>query len=64
MPKEFKASWMNNYQRPRAADLENLDEVSSGNRGQLQVRTMHPPVVLPAAACSIVNFDGCATGTA
>ena len=64
MPKEFRASWMNSYQRPRAADLERLDEVSSGNRGQLWVRAIYPPVVLPSAAGSIVNFDGCATGSA
>ena len=55
---------MNSYQRPRAADLERLDEVSSGDRGQLQLRTMHPPVVLPTAAGSIVNFDRYATGIA
>ena len=64
VPKEFRASWMNSYQRPRAAALERLDEVSSGNRGQLWARTMRPPVVLPAAAGSIVNFDRCAMGTA
>ena len=63
-PKEFRASWMKSHQRPRAADLERLDKVSLGNRGQLWVRTMYPPVVLPAAAGSIVNFDRCAMGTA
>ena len=62
--KKFRASWTNSYQRPRAADLEHLDEVSSGDRGQLRARTMHPPVVLPAAAGSIVNFDRCAEGIA
>ena len=57
MPKKFRASWTNSYQRPRAAGLERLDEVSLGNRGQLWARTMYPPVVLPATAGSIVNFD-------
>ena len=37
---KFRASWTNSYQRPRAADLERLDKVSSGDRGQLQARTM------------------------
>ena len=63
-PKEFRASWMNSYQRPRAVDQEYLDEVSLGNRGQLQVRTMHAPIVFPASAGSIVNFDRCAAGIA
>ena len=63
-PKEFRASWTNRYQRSRAADLEHLDEVSLGDRGQLRARTMCPPVVLPAAAGSIFNFNGCARGTA
>ena len=62
--KEFRASWTNIYQRPRAADLEHLDKVSSGDRGQLRARTTRPPVVLPTAAGSIVNFDRCAMGTA
>ena len=62
--KEFRASWTNSYQRLRAAALERLDEVSLGNRGQLWVRKTCLPVVLPATAGSIVNFDGCATVTA
>ena len=57
VPKEFRASWTNSYQRPRAADLEHLDEVSSGDRGQIQEKIMCPPVVLPTAAGSIVNLD-------
>ena len=53
--------------------LEHLDEVSSGDRsdyGQGRLLTgkrhgrLHPPVVLPTTAGSIVNFDRCATGTA
>ena len=64
MLKKFKASWMKSYQRPRAADLVHLDEVSLGNRGQIQARTMRPPVVSPAAAGSIVNFNRFATGIA
>ena len=60
--KEFRTSWTNIYQRPRAAALERLDKVSSGNRGQLWVRTMHPLVVLPATAGSIVNFDRATAG--
>ena len=62
--KKFRASWMNSYQRPRAADLEHLDEVSSGNREQIWVKTTRPPEALPAAARSIVNFDRCAAGIA
>ena len=61
-PKKFRGSWTNSYQRPRAADLELLDKVSSGDRGQLWVRTICPPVVLPTAAGSIVYFNRCATG--
>ena len=53
---------MNSYQRPRAVDLESLNEVSLGDRGQMWVRTMCPPIVLPAAAGSIFNFDRCAVG--
>ena len=64
MPKEFRASWTNSYQRPRAVDLERLDEVSLGDRGQEQVRIMCPSVILPATAGSIVNFDGCAVDIA
>ena len=63
-PKEFRASWMNSYQRLRAADLEHLDEVSWGNSGQLWMRTMCPPVVLPTAAGSIVDFNRCAVDIA
>ena len=44
--------------------LEHLDEVSLGDRGQLWARTARPPVLLPAAAGSIVNFDRCATDSA
>ena len=62
--KESRASWTNSYQRPRAVALERLDEVSLGDRGQLKARIMHSPVVLPATAGSIVNFNRCATGTA
>ena len=61
---EFRASWINSYQRPRAVDLEHLDEVSLSDSGQLWVRTTCPLVILPATAGSIVNFNGCATGTA
>ena len=64
VPKESRASWTNSYRKLRAAALEHLDEVSSGNRGQLQARITRPPVVLPTAAGSIVNFYGCITGTA
>ena len=35
MLKEFRASWTNSYQRPIAVDLERLDEISLGDRGQL-----------------------------
>ena len=62
VPKESRASWTNSYKKPRAAALESSDEVSSGDRGQLRTRAMRPPVVLPAAAGSIVNFDRGAAG--
>ena len=61
-PKKFRASWINSYQKPRAAGLEHLDKVSSGDREQIRARTMHPPIVLPSAAGSIVNFDRCVKG--
>ena len=64
MPKKFRALWMNNYQRPGVAVLKRLGEVSSSDRGQLRVRIMCPPVVLPTTAGSIVNFDRCAVGIA
>ena len=62
VPKKFRSSWKKSYRRPRAAGLEHLDEVSSGDRVQIQARIMCPPVVLPATAGSIVNSNGYTTG--
>ena len=48
----------NQEQRPWSAWMR----LVRATGGQLQARTMRPPVVLPAAAGSIANFDRGAAG--
>ena len=48
VPNESRVSWMNSYQKPRAAALERLDEVSSGDRGAITGKDN-------ASTCSIAH---------